>query len=139
MSHTIIMPEQRPITDYDTAMPDHYELWNPPTEVEKIAKQAMAAYRQMSPEMQVDNAEDDLQMAAQIIADKDLPLKTLKKMKAFFDQHSSEKRAMLRVPQKKTKLPNKPLQIWMMWGGDEGRRWVEKQLADYKTARAKTK
>lgn len=139
MSKTIILPESRPITDFDTAMPDHYELWNPPTEVEKIAREAMAAYRALPQEHRSDNVEDDMEMAEKIVADEDLPLRTLKKMKAFFDSHVKDKRRMMRHPSVPESFPNKPLQTWMMWGGDEGRRWVEKQLAEYRLAKSKKK
>lgn len=51
-------------------------------------------------------------------------LDTIKRMKSFFDRHAVDKEA------DNWEVGSKGWQAWMGWGGDAGRRWVERILAD---------
>ena len=51
---------------------------------------------------------------------KDIPLATLKRMKAFFDRHQQSKDTPPKEGNGKI--------AWLLWGGDSGRSWAESQI-----------
>lgn len=56
-----------------------------------------------------------------------LTLRTLKRMKAYFDRHEVDLKAPAAQPGHK-KYPSAGLIAWLLWGGDEGRKWAEREI-----------
>lgn len=51
---------------------------------------------------------------------------TMKKMRAYFARHNVDKRGKGWADEKQ---PSAGYIAWLLWGGEEGRSWVEKELA----------
>jgi len=132
-NHSIILPEYRFIVDGESAMPE--AKFNPPSTVEKEAKRGLELRKKMPPSRRGGTGVG-IARARDIIANKDLPVATLKRMKAFFDRHEVDKQASGWTPSEEG-YPSKGLQAWLLWGGDSGRRWVEAKLAQYHRAKQK--
>ena len=131
--HSIILPEYRNIVDGESAMPE--AKFNPPSVVEKEAKRGLEL-RKKVPASRRGGTAVGISRARDIIADKNLSLSTLKRMKSFFDRHEIDKQAEGFRPGEEG-YPSKGLQAWLLWGGDSGRRWVERKLAQLQRAKQK--
>ena len=72
-----------------------------------------------------------LHRAQQLKAREVIDLPTLKKMRSYFARHKVDKRG------KNWADPDKPSAgyiAWLLWGGDEGKAWVEKEMAKAESA-----
>ena len=69
--------------------------------------------------------------ARDLIAGKDLSPDTVRRMKAFFDRHQSDKKGSTWDSQ------GKGWQAWMGWGGDPGYAWARKVVNQMNAADAK--
>jgi len=64
---------------------------------------------------------------ARQLANRDaISLETVKRMKAFFDRHEKNKE----ISEGKEWYEDNGRVSWLLWGGDEGRKWAEKILSD---------
>jgi len=63
--------------------------------------------------------------AAQLKNRRPVSVKTLKRMKAYFDRHQKDKQGC------GWGVDSKGYQAWLLWGGNAGRRWAEDLLEDY--------
>lgn len=72
-----------------------------------------------------------LHRAQQLKAREAIDLPTLKKMWSYFARHKVDKRG------KNWADPDKPSAgyiAWLLWGGDEGKAWAEKEMAKAESA-----
>ena len=64
--------------------------------------------------------------AEQLAAGEALTLAEIKRMKAFFARHDGERERNARLANERS-----PANVaWLLWGGDDGRAWVLKLLAE---------
>lgn len=69
--------------------------------------------------------------AEQLAAGEALTLAEVKRMKAFFARHDGERERNARLANEQS-----PANVaWLLWGGDDGRAWVLKVLAERMAAR----
>ena len=72
-----------------------------------------------------------LHRAKQLKAREAIDLPTLKKMRSYFARHKVDKRG------KNWADPDQPSAgyiAWLLWGGDEGKAWVEQEMAKAESA-----
>lgn len=91
----------------------------PPKSVQSAARQALKV-REEKPESQRGMTSVGLARARDLSNGKALSLKTLRRMKAYFDRHAKDKEGESWDEQ------GPGWQAWMGWGGDDGRKWAER-------------
>ena len=62
---------------------------------------------------------------------------TIRRMVAFFARHEENKK--VKAEFKDTPWKDRGKVAWLLWGGDAGKKWAEKVLAQMERAEAKTK
>ena len=66
--------------------------------------------------------------ATAIASGRDLPIETIRRMKAYFARHAGDKSAPGWGDRSK---PSAGWIAWLLWGGDPGRRFAERVVAAY--------
>jgi HK97 family phage major capsid protein/HK97 family phage prohead protease len=59
-----------------------------------------------------------------------LSVKTIKRMKAYFDRHAVDMDAPKNRDPDATGYPGAGLIAWLLWGGDSGKSWAERKVAE---------
>ena len=97
--------------------------YTPPIEVKNNASAALK-YREKQPPSQRAMTPVGVARARDLSNGRPQSLETIQRMKAFFDRHAVDKKSA------NYGVGSKGWQAWMGWGGDAGRRWVERVLAE---------
>ena len=115
-------------------MPAKYDHINfkPPASVAKAAKRGLKMRAKQSKSNQGGTAVG-LARANQLAKRETLSAATVKRMKAFFDRHQKNKK----VDSGKKAGADKGQQAWLLWGGDAGRAWAKKVVAQMEKADSK--
>lgn len=92
-------------------------------------RQALAPSRRAGTPVGIARARD-------LAAGKSLSMKTIKRMKAYFDRHQIDKKASGWKPSEEG-YPSKGFQAWLLWGGDPGYRWAMSKVAQFYRAKKK--
>jgi hypothetical protein len=66
--------------------------------------------------------------ATAIASGKDIPIETVRRMRAYFARHAVDKRAQGWGSRTN---PSAGYIAWLLWGGDPGRRWADRIVAAY--------
>ena len=112
--------------------------FTPPTNVVYNVQKALNAV-QSNQLVQADGSNEGsgLEKAKALISKEPVNHSQLKRMKAFFDKNFDE------VSQERTAGKNISnsaiIQKWELWGGDEGRKWVEKNIASTQSSNKTSK
>lgn len=99
------------------------DSYKPPIEVRNNARRALELRRTLPPSKR-GMTPVGIARARDLATGRSLSLDTIQRMKSFFDRHAVDKQS------ENWAVGSKGWQAWMGWGGDAGRRWVERILAE---------
>ena len=101
------------------------QTFTPPATVAAEAKKAIAWKEKYKDEVK-GGTQVGWVRASQLAKRDKISLKTIKRMKSFFDRH--EKNKNVASDKKESPWRDNGHIAWLIWGGDAGRSWAEKIL-----------